>query len=264
MRLYIPPRGSGLGDELALTAAVREARRENPREAIRIEESPRPDIWKHNPRINRGQTDNEQLITVDLKGFREARLVDVFARQLRICKVLDPTPEIWLTDEEILLDVGITDWDRTVAIDPSAGWSSRRWPIENFDLLSLLLAREGWHVLEVGKRETPRRVAGARDLTAFRTIRETASILGRCSLYVGNDSGLMHLAAAVGTPQVIVFGAVPWQHRAYWSTTPVFYETPCHENCTLSRRCNQTPRCLDEITPERVLAAVGAAERRFL
>lgn len=262
MRLHLPSRGFGLGDELAATAAVRAYRSAFPDEAVRIETG-RPDVWKHNPRVNRGRLDNERLVRFDLRPAMKAPLAKTMAAQLG-ADLKDDVPEIWLDDEEVLLDVGITDWDRTVAVDPSAGWASRRWPIENFDLLSGLLAREGWRVLEVGKRETPRRVAGARDLTAFRTIRETASILGRCSLYVGNDSGLMHLAAAVGTPQAIVFGAVPWQHRAYWSTTPVFYETPCHENCTLSRRCNQTPRCLDEITPERVLAAVGAAERRFL
>ena len=44
------------------------------------------------------------------------------------------------------------------------------------------------------------------DLVGRLTVKQTASVLGRCDLFVGNDSGPMHLAAAVGTPVVAAFG----------------------------------------------------------
>ena len=106
-----------------------------------------------------------------------------------------------------------------VAIHPGSGWYSRAriWPVERFaEVARTLMHTEDATIVIVGG---PGDVAGAAQLErladggdrvlnlAGRTgIHETAAVLERCDLFVGNDSGPMHVAAAVGTPVVAVFG----------------------------------------------------------
>ena len=90
---------------------------------------------------------------------------------------------------------------------------SRRWPAENFAALAGLLMRSGRRVVLLGsgndaeiaariKAEQP----GVIDLSGRTTLAEAAAILKRARLVVCNDSGLMHLAAAVGAPVIAIFG----------------------------------------------------------
>jgi ADP-heptose:LPS heptosyltransferase len=259
VRIRISHTGLSLGDELAVTAAVRAYKSEYPDEMVRIVDTPRPEIWANNPSLNWGNLDNDILFAFNVADvLHDGPLAHVFAKQLGVL-LQDDTPEIWLTEEERELGVGVESWERTVAVDPGAGWASRRWPHGQFEALVAMLKAEGWTVLEVARRLHDRRLRGAIDLTRYGGIRETASILARCTLYVGNDSGMMHLSAAVGTPQVIVFGAIPWYMRAYKNTTSVYHKVACEIQCATSKSCCRKPGCLDQITPEGVMGAVRTA-----
>ncbi len=55
---------------------------------------------------------------------------------------------------------------------------------------------------------------GAIDLCGALSLPEVAACFKRCALFVGNDSGLMHLAAAAGTPTLGLFGPTPWAEYA--------------------------------------------------
>ncbi|MHB8301667.1 MAG: glycosyltransferase family 9 protein [Acidobacteriaceae bacterium] len=90
------------------------------------------------------------------------------------------------------------------------------------------------------------------------TPRESAAVLARARLFLGHDSGPMHLAASVGTPCVAVFAArnlprvwFPWgeQHRV------VYRQTDC-AGCDLETCVEQKKKCLTSITPAEVLASV--------
>ena len=106
-----------------------------------------------------------------------------------------------------------------VAFGPTANWDGKLWPAERFVALAErlragLLPGAGVAVLGgPGARERAMAAAvvagvpGAVDLVGALTIAETAACIGRCALYVGNDSGLMHLAAATGTPTVGLCGS---------------------------------------------------------
>jgi len=89
---------------------------------------------------------------------------------------------------------------------------SRRWPEENFKALTGLLARAGFRVAVFGSSgdrwftENWALPDGVLDLIGKTTLEETAAFMENCSLIVANDSGPMHLAAAVGRPVVSVFG----------------------------------------------------------
>ena len=130
-----------------------------------------------------------------------------------------------------------------LAIGPTANWSGKQWPAEKFGQVAAALVGaggvlEGAHVLIAG---APNEVAAAEPaITALPPDRLTtafgwplpvlAAAFSRASLYIGNDSGLMHLAAAVGTPTVGLFGPSRDEHYAPWGDgnqvvrTPASYE----------------------------------------
>ena len=112
-----------------------------------------------------------------------------------------------------------------VAIHPGSGREKKNWPVDNFaavarwvhdELAAQLLIVQGEadeHVVKkLTKRLEPRPLTVASGLKLV----ELAAVLERCVLFLGNDSGITHLAAAVGTPVVAVFGSASppiWEPR---------------------------------------------------
>ena len=107
-----------------------------------------------------------------------------------------------------------------VALGPTANWSGKVWPPDRFAALFRALqpllpgARAA---IFAGPGEAEQAMAapvlaalpGAIDLAGCLSLPEAAACLARCRLFVGNDSGLMHLAAAAGTPTLGLFGPTP-------------------------------------------------------
>jgi len=112
-----------------------------------------------------------------------------------------------------------------VAIHPGSGGEKKNWPVENFaavarwvadELAAQLLIVEGEAdervVKKLAKLLEPRTVTRATGLKLV----ELAAVLERCALFLGNDSGVTHLAAAVGIPVVAAFGSASptiWEPR---------------------------------------------------
>lgn len=112
-----------------------------------------------------------------------------------------------------------------VAIHPGSGGEKKNWPVENFaavarwvsdELAAQLLVVQGEadeHVVKkLTKHLEPRPLTVASGLKLV----ELAAVLERCALFLGNDSGITHLAAAVGTAVVAVFGSASppiWEPR---------------------------------------------------
>ncbi len=103
-----------------------------------------------------------------------------------------------------------------VAIHPGSGSEKKNWPVEKFGALARWLADELAAQLLIVRGEADERAAkklrellGERPITVAQGLKlvELAAVLERCVLFLGNDSGITHLAAAVGTPTVAVFGA---------------------------------------------------------
>ena len=99
------------------------------------------------------------------------------------------------------------------------------------------------------------------DLTGKTSIAELPSLLSQCHLFLGNDSGAMHVAAAVGLPVVAIFG--PTDPEGTAPVTPrasIAQQKPYCSPCFL-RRCPTDHRCMKAVTPAIVEAALRA---RFL
>jgi heptosyltransferase-2 len=120
---------------------------------------------------------------------------------------------------DLLTDNGINRATPLVAIHPGAGWYSRAriWPVEGFARVARgLMESHGVTVVIVGgpdEQEIAERLEALAgdsgcvlNLVGRTSIAETAALLAQCDLFVGNDSGPMHIAAAVGTPVVAMFG----------------------------------------------------------
>lgn len=98
-----------------------------------------------------------------------------------------------------------------VAVFPGSNAPARRWPAERFAAVVRDLATDGLHVIVLGgagEAELTARVAGdvALDLGGRTDLPALAATLAECDILVTNDSGPMHLAAAVGTPVLVVSG----------------------------------------------------------
>ena len=130
-----------------------------------------------------------------------------------------PTPDQLATAMKTLDDIGLCDLPFVVVHAGSAKTilaAAKRWPTEKYaDLVQRIAGELKRHVLivegpdEAGVAEEI--VRHCRDLTRINTLRltgplgESAAVLARSSFYVGTDSGLAHLAAAVGRPAVTLF-----------------------------------------------------------
>lgn len=133
-----------------------------------------------------------------------------------------PTLTVSMEDEQvadrILKEVGIAQQgneSRLVMLQPAARYWFKAWPEDRFVELADRLATEyGCHVL-IGGGPQDVELAGricrqtrvACSVVAGRTtLLQYAALLKRCALFIGNDSGAMHIAAAMGTPLVALFG----------------------------------------------------------
>jgi heptosyltransferase-2 len=89
------------------------------------------------------------------------------------------------------------------------------------------------------------------------SLRQLMAFLARCRLFLTNDSGAMHIAAALGTPLVAIFGSTDWVTTAPLSPVAriVRKNTPCAP-CIL-RHCPIDHRCMTGVTPAMVINAAS-------
>ena len=117
--------------------------------------------------------------------------------------------------ETILAQLGIRPGEKFVAMHPGANWPPKRWPAERFARLAdALMEKKGIRTVFVGGPDDLNLVKQIRSLmrskalaaTGKTSLRESAAILRRASALVSNDSGPLHMGAAVGTAVVGLFG----------------------------------------------------------
>ena len=170
-------------------------------------------------------------------------------------------PEEWARQGERLLGDG-GPW---IGVNPGAFYgTAKRWPPERFAAAAALVARRtGARVAIVGaasERPLGEAIAAqlggsARVLCGETTLAGLVGVLGQLRLLLTNDSGPMHLAAALGTPLVAVFGSTDWTETAPFSGRArlVREQTECAP-CRL-RECPIDHRCMTRVSVAQVAAA---------
>lgn len=143
---------------------------------------------------------------------------------------------------------------------------AKRWPAENFGKLADSLTGEpGANVVLVGSREEEKvssdvsRAAKSKiiDLTGKTDLAAATALLSEIDLFISNDMGLAHVAAAVGTNTIVIFGPTNENTtRPLGENVAVIRE---HVECSpcMLRTCPIDHRCMTRITPERVLATAA-------
>ena len=163
--------------------------------------------------------------------------------KIRVDPVRRDEAQTWLTER------GWTSDESILALHPGASSALKRWGIESFRSLALrhLQQRKGRLLIVEGPAEPGLGRELARDLTpACILLSESsplvllAALLSFCRAYVGNDSGISHLAAGLGLPSVTIFGP----------TSPDQW-APLGERATILR-----DSCLSRITPNQVWDAL--------
>lgn len=254
---------AGFGDEIALTGVVRSLKRYHPDEMIRIVRPRYPEIWSGNPHLNIGNRDDGNLYRLDPLVHSDRIMPQSYMDQIGWKTPLeDPTPEIYLTDVERRHDFGLGDVSDAIAIDTEAGWRTRRWPFSYWQELAVVLRQRGHRIIELGLNRERLRISHDVDLVGRTPDRRLLMVLlSRLRLYIGNDSGTFHMAAAVGTPQVVLFGPKRPQARAYRSTIALEDSRPCAPAC--GTICYRPPitrswgdHCMAHISVETVLETI--------
>jgi heptosyltransferase II len=167
---------------------------------------------------------------------------------------------------EFLVESGARPHALRVAIGAGASYGSAKcWPPPRFaELANRLQSQTDVDVILFGTSTeadvSSAIAAGMRrppiNLTGKTAIADLPALLSQCQLFIGNDSGAMHVAAAVGLPVVAVFG--PTDPLGTAPVTPrctVVQEKPYCSPCFL-RRCPTDHRCMTKVTPDMVEAAV--------
>ena len=168
----------------------------------------------------------------------------------------------------IVFDFGVERIDRLAAADltgqsekyavllPGTNWATKRWPEEYFAQLVQPLREEfGLDVFIAGANDVaPIRFEGATNLAGRTTLRQLAALLDRASLVFANDSGPMHVAAALGRPLVAIYGPTnPVRTGPYLREDAVLQlDLPCRP--CYSRTCVHQS-CMRWLTPADVLRA---------
>jgi heptosyltransferase-3 len=151
-----------------------------------------------------------------------------------------PAPRVWLDEADAVRARQLVPDGPVLALGPTANWGGKQWPASSFLELAKRLTQPGAAL--AGARVAVFGADGERgmaepllaglptdqsiDLIGRTDLPLAAACLDRCRLFVGNDSGLMHLAAAAGVPTLGLFGPSPEQYYRPWGAHTGFVRTP--------------------------------------
>lgn len=189
-----------------------------------------------------------------------------------------PPPRLWLSAaataeaDRLLGPVAAADGRPLLALAPAANWIGKEWPAERFiEVARRLTAPEGplpgarpMVLAAAAEASRARPVAlaladlGAVDLIGAGDLATSAACIARAGLFIGNDSGLMHIAAAVGVPTLGLFGPGypeiygPWGPRA----AVVVSAVPAAElRARVTPQNKSPPGLMDGVSVDAVCAA---------
>ena len=176
------------------------------------------------------------------------------------------TPDAAARVARRLRGAGVGEGDSFALVHPAAAFDTKTWAAEKFARVVEHLAARGIASVAVAAPDESRVVEDVRahsraPLVSFTdlSLPELTALAARARLFVGNDSGVAHIAAAVRVPQVVVFGSSNVAHWRPWAQAPaevVREEMPCAPCPGYTCSEFDAPECIRRVTVERVTAAV--------
>lgn len=164
----------------------------------------------------------------------------------------------------LLAEAGVPENRQWVAMQVSARWPTKRWPSASFSAVARALVEERIPVILIGspgdraEAEQVAEASGAVSLAGRTSLSVLPALLQEAACLVTNDSGPMHVAAAMSTPVVAIFGPTSavrtgpygFRHR------PLFLSLSCQPCYSRTCRNPVAMECLIGISPERVVREV--------
>lgn len=190
--------------------------------------------------------------------------------------VLKAHPEAVARIRTLLLSKGIGDHERLVGLSPGAAYGpAKRWPVERFAAIGSRAIREwGAKVVVVGTEKekalgetlVSATGPGAVNFCGMTGLGDALALIRRCRMFVSNDSGLMHVAAALEVPTVAIFGSTDSIATGPRGKHARIVKQDMDCSPCLKPECPIGYRCLLAVQPEdvwRVMEQLGAesAER---
>ena len=181
---------------------------------------------------------------------------------------MTPSPAARARADALLAAAGVEPGATIVGFAPGAAYGqAKRWPPDRVAQVIAALARQGVVAVLVGAggdRPTARAIEstlppGTRvvDLIGRTSLRELVGVVARCAAFVSNDSGAMHVAAALGVPLTAIFGPTDERATAPAGQADVILRDVFCRPCML-RDCPIDHRCMKRIDVDSVLTSVTA------
>jgi ADP-heptose:LPS heptosyltransferase len=149
-------------------------------------------------------------------------------------------------------------------LNPGAAWPNKRWPAARFGAVAAAVRRDHGlrSVVMWGPGEEPLAAAvvaastGAAEAAPPTTISDIVAITHGARLMVSGDTGPLHVAGAVGTPLVALFGPTLPERNGPWAANDVTLSRVATCSCVYERRCKRAAPCIDDIAVDEVVQAV--------
>ena len=183
-----------------------------------------------------------------------------------------PVPQIELpyddaTEKECelrLAERGIRDF---ALLNPGAGWGAKQWPVERYGQVAKQLLENGLRSLvnfgpgEGGLAASVERASGGAAAAIGSSLTQLIALTRRARVFVGGDTGPLHLAAALRVPVVAIFGPTNPARNGPFGTRAIVLRSPA--SLTSHKRRSRPDEGLLEITAAEVVDAVRALLRLF-
>jgi heptosyltransferase-1 len=149
--------------------------------------------------------------------------------------------------------------EKFALLNPGAGWGAKQWPAERYGQVASILAKNGMKPLinfgpgEEGLAKSVQEVSGAACEVVACSIPQLIALTRRASIFIGGDTGPLHLAAALGIPVVAIFGPTDPARNGPFGTKSIVLRNPSSE--TSHKRRPDPEAGLLKITTDQVVAA---------
>jgi ADP-heptose:LPS heptosyltransferase len=276
-------RGGGLGDLLLLTPALREIKQLYPTVRLHVAcSATNLRVLQHNPYLDGVSTRSGAYdlapydFLVDLEAYVERHADSATTkRSLLFAQGLGLSA---LPDER--LDYTVETCDRTwatqvlrplrkgrrpvIAVQAHGSNPSRHPAVTNTQAVIAAMRKQGWSVVVLGGWAPQDGWGADLDLSGETNVAQAGGVIAVADAFFGMDSGLTHLANAIGKPVVALYGPVDSMlrvagqpHCQTLTEWQKFCDTPCDD--TRLARCREGPKCLNAIRTVDIIAALERA-----
>ena len=215
------------------------------------------------------------LVRGDRERHAVTRYLEVLSKQG--VDTTDAQPHLQLTEIEqttaqrFLAEAGVTSERLLIGIHPGGNWEYKLWSAEKYIQLGTALSKQknATILLFAGpnERKLQTQVADIMDISPIlvktENLREVAALIAACDVYIGNDTGPMHIAAAVGTPVVALFGSTNHIRSGPYGEKHTVVQSGMNLGCNPCHPGRHPGGCgagsctvIDGISVEQVLTAV--------